>query len=113
MKADTENMTNEELLENVKFMERVRPHTAHWVLLHCGVIICIQFKILFFMRVSDQYANLTKLIVSVLIKTWPFVIFLILWYTNVCLLHKVSGISITEGSADDYPEISGNAALAI
>lgn len=62
---------------------------------------------MFFMRVSQNFSSLVKLIKEVLLQVGPFTIFFVIWMGLMSLIFKVTGITLTEGSSD-YPNVENN-----
>ena len=81
-----------------------------WVFIHCAMMVLITFKLMFFMRVSENFSSLVKLINNVIAQVGPFTIFFTMWMITMCLLFRVSGITLIEGS-NDYPEVNTYFAL--
>jgi hypothetical protein len=73
------------------------------VLLNNLMVILITLKIMFFLRVSESFANLVKLMADVVTQIGPFTIFLVMWLITVSLMYAVSGIDPL--SSGDYDNI--------
>ena len=81
-----------------------------WVVFHTLLLILIAFKLMFFMRVSDNFASLVKLVGDVLGKVGPFIVFFIMWLITLSLLYKVAGINIEN---EDYKRLDKASSLVI
>jgi hypothetical protein len=81
-----------------------------WAFIHCAMMVIITFKLMFFMRVSETFSSLVKLINNVMAQVGPFTIFFMMWLITLCLMYRISGITLVEGS-EDYPQVNTYFAL--
>lgn len=65
-----------------------------WVFLHSLMFILITLQLLFFLRVSENFSNLVKLIRTVFSRIVPFTMFLLIWMLLNCLLYKIGGYTL-------------------
>jgi hypothetical protein len=82
-----------------------------WVIIHSLIILLITFKLMFFMRVSENFSNLVQLITTVLFQIGPFIVFLIMWMIVNSLLYNISGVEIYDINDNDYHELHESLAL--
>lgn len=73
-----------------------------WAFVHCAMMVLITFKLMFFMRVSENFSSLVKLINNVISQVGPFTVFFLMWLGTVCMMYKISGITLIEGNSDYY-----------
>lgn len=93
-------------------------HKVFWVFIHSIMIVLIAFKMMFFMRVKDEFSILVQLIKIVLSQIGSFSIFLLMWMIVQTILYRVSGINVVAmndktGLAEDYPKVSQMIALSL
>ena len=81
-----------------------------WVFMHSVLLVLITFKLMFFMRVSDNFASLVKLVGDVLAKVIPFVLFFMMWLITLTLLYKFAGINIEN---EDYKRLDKATSLML
>ena len=81
-----------------------------WVVIHSVLLVLITFKLMFFMRVSDNFASLVKLVGDVLSKVGPFMVFFMMWLITLSLLYKIAGIEIEN---EDYKRLDKATSLMI
>jgi hypothetical protein len=73
-----------------------------WVFIHSLIILLIAFKLMFFMRVNEDFSNLVELVSSVFSQIGPFTVFLAMWMIVNSLLYNISGIQIVSyGKVED------------
>lgn len=81
-----------------------------WVFIHSLMIVLIAFKLMFFMRVKDDFSILVQLIRIVLWQCRSFTIFLLMWCIVQTVLYRVSGINVVamddNGKAEDYANLN-------
>ena len=87
-----------------------QPWMVFWVVMHTAMFLLIIVQIMFFMRVSDSFASLVKLVGSVIGKVRAFTLFFVMWSITVCLLFDSAGIKIV---SEDYTGIVSAFALFI
>jgi predicted membrane protein len=104
------DMNEQEQILKIKEIQANSYSEMLWVFIHSAMLVLITFKLMFFMRVSENFSSLVKLINNVIAQVGPFTIFFTMWMITMCLLFRVSGITLIEGS-DDYPEVNGYFAL--
>ena len=73
-----------------------------WVIMHTAMFLLIISQIMFFMRVSESFASLVKLVATVIGKVQAFTLFFVMWSTTICLLFDCAGIKIV---SEDYSGI--------
>ena len=81
-----------------------------WVTFNSAMFVLITQKLMFFMRVSDNFASLVKLVGNVLRKVPPFTLFFFMWLVTLCLMFSCAGVSIV---SEDYSHIYGAVAFFI
>lgn len=69
---------------------------------HCTMMVLITFKLMFFMRVSENFSSLVKLVNNVMAQVGPFTVFFLMWLSCVCVMYQISGITLIDGNSDYY-----------
>jgi hypothetical protein len=84
-----------------------------WVAIHSLLVMLITFKLMFFMRVSENFSNLVKLVTNVMYQILPFTIFLMMWMVVNTILYDISGIAIFDKEDNDYHQLTYSVALIL
>mgnify|MGYP003891046211 CR=1 FL=1 len=77
--------------------DRTPEDVLPWVILNSFMIVLLTIKMLFFLRVSQSYGQLVKLISQTLVDIKVFLVFYMLWTAIFALLFKIAGFTFNFG----------------
>ena len=83
-----------------------------WAFMHSIMLFMITVKLMFFMRVSENFSSMVKLMSNIMTQVIHFTLFVGMWMITLILMFRLSSISLVEGSLD-YAEINSIFALFI
>ena len=78
----------------------------HMSLLNCFMICQAFLKIMFFLRVFEQFGLLVDLVAQALSDAIPFTCFLIMWLVLFTLLFRILGYEVDDGDYSSLGEAS-------
>ena len=68
------------------------------------LIVCLAFKVMFFLRIWANLGKLVQLVIRVIQDAFDFTLFFMGWIYVFCLLNDILAIEFED---KDYPEVNG------